>query len=469
MLFQTSQFLGFFLVFYTLFLAVQRKPSTRNILLLIGSFYFYSVWDPRFILLLFAVTVIDFYLGKAIEDSQNQKHRKIWLIFSVVSNLSILAFFKYYDFFIHSVNPLFDHLGFGFELPFLKIALPVGVSFFTFESLSYIVDVYRGRQKAVRNFVEYGVFIAFFPHLVAGPIIRPHTFFPMLKRDTVIRESDFWSGVYRFCCGIFKKIIIADQLAAFAADEVFSTPQFYSSYDLMIAAYAYTFQIYLDFSGYSDMAIGISKMLGIELPENFEKPYLAKDMQDFWRRWHISLSTWLRDYLYIPLGGSKKGAFRKYVNVFITMLLGGLWHGANWTFVLWGAFHGFFITVSHILKDRGIGVANSLWASTVGRLVTFHLVVLSWIIFRSENFEKMGHYFHGLAKGTTESFLPKIIYIFLALAILLTLSGLFELKQKMNDRFMTAPYWVRYSTVAFAIMLILVFENHFKPFIYFQF
>lgn len=473
MLFQTHQFLIFFVVIYWIYLTVQASHKTRNVILLISSYYFYGAWNAKFLLLIIASTSFDYYLGLKIADSENEKHRKIWLTTAVVSNLSLLGFFKYYNFFVDSFRELFLRFGMDIGLHTLSILLPVGISFYTFESMSYIIDVYRRKNTSCRSLLEYAVFISFFPHLVAGPIIRPAFFFPALRIEPRITQYDFFSGFSRCVIGLFKKLILADTLALYWGDEIFANPSGFTSLDVWIGVYCYSFQIYLDFSSYSDIAIGLSKMMGIHLPENFNYPYLARNLREFWERWHISLSTWLRDYLYIPLGGNRKGSLRKYVNIFVTMLLGGLWHGASWNFVIWGVLHGFFITVSHFkidcLQTPSFRFRLPSWIKV---LVTFHLVALAWIFFRAETFAVACQILLQLSQIFKENLYytgPAIIPMLLLICSLLHIGHVQHIKTKVIHFIATTSLPLRVAAAVAAVALILISQQHFKPFIYFQF
>jgi alginate O-acetyltransferase complex protein AlgI len=478
MLFQTTRFLIFFLIVFTGFLLLNHKPKLRSYWILVASWVFYSMAGWKFLGLLLFVTCLDFGLGLLINSSKSERRRKIYLILSVVSNLTILGTFKYFNFFVHTFEGLCRHLGWESSLPVLSVALPVGISFYTFESMSYIIDIYRRKIEPCRKFHEYALFISFFPHLVAGPIIRPATFFPAIREPLPISKKLFNEGLFRFALGIFKKFLIADLLASDWVDEVFSTPHNYAGLDTLIAVYGYAFQIYFDFSGYSDMAIGLSRMLGIELPENFNSPYIATNFQDFWRRWHISLSSWLRDYLYIPLGGSRKGTLARYKNVFITMLLGGLWHGANWNFVIWGALHGVFICIAQLKQDfynharDAAGHVASAWGKFAGWFITFHGVCLAWIFFRSTS--------EGNASQMIKTVLnplsyrvgysgPRHVVFVLLLCFAATGLALFNFKPKLQEYFSRSNLVLRVCVTAVAVILILVFQHSFKPFIYFQF
>jgi alginate O-acetyltransferase complex protein AlgI len=377
LLFNSIDFFVFFLVLLPFVLLVGTR--SRNLLLLAASYYFYAQWNPKYLGLIVLVTVIDFVAALSIE--RFPKHKKILLSLSICTNLGILCVFKYGNFLMRSFEQLVRlATGSTLELPLLDVLLPIGISFYTFESLSYVIDVYRGKLEPHRSILEYSHFISFFPHLVAGPIIRPRVFLSQLATWQLPSAPVVHSAIVLFFTGLFKKTVLADNLATFA-DPVFFVPMAYGRLENLVAVYAFAFQIYYDFSGYTDMAIALALILGFELPENFRHPYAAASFREFWQRWHISLSSWLRDYLYISLGGNRKGRLREYANLFLTMLLGGLWHGANVTFVGWGALHGLYL-----IAERLIGVPTET-ASRLYRLlrtfVVFHLVCLGWILFRA--------------------------------------------------------------------------------------
>ncbi len=470
MLFQTTQFLGFFLIFYSLFLLLHNRTQARLLVLLGASYIFYSYWDWRFLGLIIFSTGADYYLGKWIEDCADQARKKRLLIASVVLNLSVLGFFKYFNFFLDGFHELLTSFGVSSPSPIFRIILPVGISFYTFESLSYVIDVYRGKLKATRSFLDYAIFISFFPHLVAGPIIRPKTFFQQIRTDLNISEKEFHLGMIRFGVGVLKKVFLADILALHFADLVFESPDKYSALDCLLAAYAYAFQIYLDFSAYSDMAIGLSQACGIHLPENFNYPYVARNLQDFWNRWHISLSTWLRDYLYIPLGGNRDGNLKKHRNIMLTMVLGGLWHGANMTFIVWGFIHGIFISASHLIKDRIQVPAKS--ANILGWFLTFHIVVLAWVYFRAPNLHD-AHAFLSrvflLPLQAPKSVIPWECVLVLLICAVTQYFGARGSKFRWIENFSTRPWWQLIFFYVLIVGSIILAEQHFQPFIYFQF
>ena len=382
MIFSNIEFFLFFAI-VLLLLVVSRKQRYRKTILLLSSYFFYAYWDYRLLSLILISTLVDFLAGKNISRSSDKKTRKYWLILSLTVNLGLLGFFKYFNFFITSANEAFG--GLGLNLSTLNIILPVGISFYTFQTLSYTLDIYWNKLKPADDFLDFFLFVAFFPQLVAGPIVRAAEFLPQLKTPIRLTKDNFQIGAQIFIFGLIKKVLIADKIAFFV-DNVFLAPQLYNSGTLWLAIIGYAIQIYCDFSGYSDMAIGTAKILGFDLPINFRAPYLSTSVTEFWRRWHISLSTWLRDYLYIPLGGNRKGKLRTYVNLMLTMLLGGLWHGASWNFVFWGGIHGMALSV-HKLFSSKITLKSNYLIIAASWLLTLLTVLVSWIFFRSRNFK----------------------------------------------------------------------------------
>jgi alginate O-acetyltransferase complex protein AlgI len=371
-----------FVVFLVLVLAGLRVMPTRESrqgLLLVASAVFYGSHTPWYLLILAAPSLIDFACAVRIEDSDDQKTRKRWLILSLVSNLGLLGYFKYADFFADSIGQLI-----GVPTVPLGLALPLGISFFTFKTMSYTIDIYRREIPACRSMWRYAMFVSYFPELVAGPIVRASVFLPQMNRALEPSLERATVGLQLILLGVTKKLFVADRLATLV-NPVFAAPEAYSQFTVLSAVIAYSLQIYCDFSGYSDMAIGISRIIGFDLPENFNMPYLATSITEFWRRWHITLSQWLRDYLYIPLGGNRKGKRRTYINLMLTMLLGGLWHGAAWTFVAWGLLHGVGLAVNKIWTER-VSHGRRPFHGIVGWLTTYSFVCVAWIFFRAPDF-----------------------------------------------------------------------------------
>ena len=358
-----------------------RQPIARKVILLLASCVFYAWWDWRFLGILAAVTFLDYYISHFLAETRDSRMRLALLWSSIAINLGFLGFFKYYNFFIDTFNSFSAIL--GWRLGTLNIILPIGISFYTFETLSYVIDVYRGVTRPAGSLLDYAIFITFFPRLVAGPIMRAREFLPQLERGIHLDLNNLIEGVQLFLRGMLKKVVVADNLAI-AVDSIYQAPTVFAAPTVWLAILAYSIQILYDFWGYTDMARGIGRILGIELPLNFDAPYTSQSITEFWNRWHISLSTWLRDYLYIPLGGNRNGRTRTYLNIMITMLLGGLWHGASWNFVLWGGLHGAYLAVERFLT--GGKPAPSPWSSfrAWGRsLLVFLVVTITWVPFRS--------------------------------------------------------------------------------------
>ncbi len=390
MLFCSQQFLLFFTVVFVVYWALPWQRA-RVGLLLTASFYFYASWNHWLAGIIAVSTTFDYLIARGLEASSSSWRRKLMLSASLVGNLGLLVYFKYANFFLHSLEESVRAAGGTASLPVLKVILPIGISFYTFEAINYTVDVYRGRVPAERNLLHFMLFITFFPHLVAGPIVRARDFLPQIRRRKRWSWPRLELGARFLLLGLFKKLAIADHMALFA-DPVFSAPAKYGSGAVWLATLAYALQIYCDFSGYSDMALGAAHMLGYKLVQNFNLPYLAANVAEFWHRWHMSLSTWLRDYLFIPLGGSRGGKLRVYRNLMITMVLGGLWHGASWTFVFWGFLHGLLLIAHRVLGDfckprpRLDGALQSVVGTALRRVVTFLCVCFCWVFFRSTTF-----------------------------------------------------------------------------------
>jgi alginate O-acetyltransferase complex protein AlgI len=461
MLFTSLHFIVFLtVVFVTFHLA---PPRWRRWVMLAASIYFYGSWSAPYLLLIFGQLMVDWTCGLGLGRTQAPRARKLLVATSVVINLGALCVFKYYGFIARTLEP------FGLHLPALDLQLPLAISFYTFESMSYTIDVYRRRLEPVRSPIHLALFITWFPHLVAGPIMRPVELMPQLRHITPVTRERLFSGLMLMVVGYSKKLLGADWLAAIV-EPVFRDPTPYTSLELLLTVYAYAFQIYLDFSAYTDIARGVSRWFGIELPENFDDPYLATSITDFWRRWHMTLSHWLRDYLYVPLGGNRRGRIRTYVNLMVTMLLGGLWHGASWTFVMWGALHGLFLAV-----ERALGLAApprsrvELWGR---RFVTFHLVCLAWIFFRSPTFAIAGQFLSGIGGGTFHLVSERAFPMLGAVVLIGGYWALFPLR-RIALGLDPGTWFARQVGFALAVGLFLVglmvFGASTSAFIYFQF
>lgn len=486
MLFPTTVFAAFFLVVFLGNWLLQRHRKAWLWFLLGSSYVFYGWWDWRFLFLILFSTVCNHLaavqIGKAgiaTGGTATRRHR-LWLIAAVVVNLGLLGFFKYYGFFVQSAYRVLGSFGVVPDLPLLDIVLPVGISFFTFQAMSYVMDVYRGAISPAGSLLEFGVYLAFFPQLVAGPIVRAKVFLPQLMRGPRKRVEVVNTGraAVLILGGLFKKVVLANTLAQVLADPVFSFPEAYGARDSLLGVYGYALQIYCDFAAYSDIAIGVALLLGFSFPDNFRAPYLAVSFRDFWRRWHISLSTWLRDYLYIPLGGSRHGTWRTQRNLVLTFLLGGLWHGASWRFVAWGALHGTYLVAErwfvYLLGPRVGAVAVPRWMQGAGRwiarLIVLHGVCLSWVFFRAETFADGWMLLGNLGDWHTPSTLMSMpIVAIMVLAYLIQFmdgEGAKWLEQWYNRR---SPY-VQGALAGLVLTVILgMGPRGVAPFIYFQF
>jgi alginate O-acetyltransferase complex protein AlgI len=394
MLFPTITFALFFMIVLPVSWLLMPRRRRWKLFMIAASYYFYGYWNWRFVLLIAASTIGNQIFARLIHRADDQRKRRLLLTAAVVGNVGVLAYFQYYGFFVAEASNLLDRLGVNFSPEVVAVSLPVGISFFTFQALSYVIDVYRGTFKPGRM-LDFAVYLSFFPHIVAGPIVRAAEFMPQLKERHDPRKVDASRAFFLIFIGLFKKVVIANLLATQIADSVFASPESHSGFEVLVGVYAYSIQIYADFSGYTDMAIGLALLLGFRFPQNFDAPYTSTSIQDFWRRWHMTLSRWLRDYLYVPLGGNRRGRFRTYVNLMATMVLGGLWHGAAWTFVVWGAIHGGFLGIEHWRRDRRQRLElpdppDTAMRRLGARLVTFHIVAFAWIFFRAESFSNAG-------------------------------------------------------------------------------
>jgi len=366
-----------------LYWLLSKNLREQNILLLLASYFFYGWWDYRFLALILFSSIIDYHLGLWIYKASEEKRKKAFLRLSLICNLGLLGVFKYFNFFSDSFAASMSTLGWEVDALTLNLILPVGISFYTFQTMSYTLDIYRGTFKPTKNVISFFTYVSFFPQLVAGPIERASNLIPQIEKLRTFKLVWFKEGVVQIFMGLFRKIVIADNLGVYA-DPIFNNPDLYNTPTLVLAVLFYAFQIYYDFAGYSDIAIGSAKLLGFKFHQNFNLPYFSKSITEFWRRWHMSLSYWLRDYLYISLGGNRRGVIITYRNLMLTMLLGGLWHGSSWNFVVWGAIHGIALSLEKFVFSR-LNIKNFAWW---GYLYTFSIVLLAWIFFRAETFEK---------------------------------------------------------------------------------
>ena len=470
MLFNSWIFLPFILIVLGLYYRLEHRG--QNVMLLVASYVFYGWWDYRFATLLLISTVTDFFLAIWIDREQDHRRRHVLISLSCIVNFGILGFFKYFNFFLGSATKLLDILGLSVPLPALQIILPVGISFYTFQTMNYTLDVYRKDLKPTREFTTFALFVAYFPHMVAGPIMRAADLIPQLALPRRVTRDQVISGLWLCLWGFFKKLVVADNLAVLTDNIFAQNASGISGVQSLLGVYAFAYQIYCDFSGYSDIARGLSKLMGIELMMNFNRPYQALNPSDFWRRWHISLSTWLRDYLYIALGGSRGTRFTTYRNLVVTMLLGGLWHGAAWHFVWWGAFHGAILVIHRLLvRDRGHREAVTVWGRVLSRLVMFHVTCVGWLLFRADTMQQVATMLYKMATDFTwdSRAAPLAFGLFFYVGWL----WVFETWLRNADDPRTRPGWSRGGgALAIAVLglLLLVFSaegGH--QFIYFQF
>jgi len=468
-------FLPIVLVVYWIF---KKKIHHQNSILLIASYFFYGSWDWRFLSLIFFSAVIDYSIGLIIHRTEDAIKRKLYLYVSIVANLGFLGFFKYYNFFLENFIELFSFAGISFDSTTLSIILPVGISFYTFQTLSYTIDIYKGRLKPTKDFIAFASFVSFFPQLVAGPIERASNLLPQFSRKRVVTYAKILSGVNDLIWGLFMKVVIADRLAP-VVNEIYNYPKEYSGFVLVFGTVLFAFQIYCDFAGYSKIAIGVAKLFDFELMKNFDTPYFSKSLSEFWRRWHISLSTWFRDYVYIPLGGNRTSKTRWYINIFTVFILSGFWHGAQWTFIIWGAIHGLGLIIEASVKyrfkeSRLINVLRQFWI--------FLIICLGWVFFRSNSlsdafyiiksiFNPLNYSINSFSLNMIPIEKNTVYPIDVALSIVVILMLLFiEFWIKNKVKFHQMNFAVRTVLYVSGIWLIYVigaFEKN--EFIYFQF
>ncbi len=475
MIFNSLPFLVFIAAFLPIYFSL--KGRSRILFCLAASYFFYGWWDWRFLSLIVVSTCLDYALALQIEKIADNKRRKQLLTISLIANLGILAFFKYFNFFADSLEILMLSIGIQPSFNTLNIILPVGISFYTFQSMSYTIDVYRRNIPAETDFTRFATYIAFFPQLVAGPIVRAADFLPQFRREVKFDWERCMAGLTQMLWGFFKKVAIADSLAPFV-DQCFQMPDNFPAIHLIIGIVFYSFQIYCDFSGYSDIAIGLARMMGFDFPMNFRTPYFSRSFSEFWTRWHITLSSWLRDYLYIPLGGNRKGTLMTYRNLMITMLLGGLWHGASWVFIFWGFLHGMYLVLQRLLSGTITKIYQLLHIPNFIQLnlsiaVVYFLTCLAWIYFRSPNFEIAHTIINRIV--AMDSLNPSSIinkFIFLKGAILIAFLLMVEITDfRFNYLYLTVKR-PAFRLFSYALLLwMIAFFGTFgtNSFIYFQF
>ncbi|MFR9636343.1 MAG: MBOAT family O-acyltransferase [Rikenellaceae bacterium] len=476
MIFSSGLFLFLFTAFLVGYWALRSATTLRILYVIAFSLLFYYKSSGIYFLILVAVSICDFVIGRLIPNLKSDLLRKVLVAVSLTVNLGMLVYFKSTDLFVEMGNSLF---GEGF-LEFQNIFLPVGISFFVFQSLSYTIDIYRGRLDPLKNWFDYLFYLSFFPQLVAGPIVRATDFIPQIRKPLEVTREMFGSALFLIISGLFKKAVISDYISLNFVDRVFDAPLLYTGFDSLMAIYGYALQIYCDFSGYSDMAIGFALLLGFTFPKNFDAPYKSATITEFWRRWHISLSTWLRDYLYISLGGSRSGQARTYLNLLITMVLGGLWHGAALRFILWGALHGVALMLHKvwlsIVPSSHVTGAKMSWVWRVlGIVLTFHIVGLGWILFRAESMEVVRSMLSQIFSDFGWQYIGQEVISCSTFFGLLALGFMLHFAPsswsvKVNDTITRAPFGVQIAAIVAIIWVVMqVSSSEIQPFIYFQF
>lgn len=471
MVFNSYTFAAFFAVMLVLHnLPISWKAKKTNLLL--ASYIFYAAWNPPFILLLWLSTVVDFYVGRALFTEENPRKKKLLLVVSLIGNLGMLCFFKYGIFLLENFTHLVNLAGLDFHPAKPNIILPAGISFYTFTTLCYTIDMYKKRSEPVRSMLDFSLFVTFFPHLVAGPIVRPPQLVPQFETERKATRQQFFDGLFLLSLGLFMKVVLADGMLAGTADAIFDSHAPVAAMDAWAGVFAFSGQIFFDFAGYSTCAIGVALCLGFVLPQNFNYPYAAIGFSDFWRRWHITLSTWLRDYLYIPLGGNRLGLRRTYFALMVTMLLGGLWHGANWTFVAWGGLHGLYLWVEKGIRDNRKSPPPTnrpvLFAAALG---TFLLVNITWVFFRADSFSKAGELLSsmfGLAEGKPELTTLALLKVAIIIPAMLVFHWLMRETSVLKMAY-RLPNWGLAAVWAFLVLMVIWAQESSSSFIYFQF
>jgi alginate O-acetyltransferase complex protein AlgI len=464
-----------FIAFFLIVLALHSLPLSwrfKKFNLLFASYLFYAAWNPPFVILLWISTIVDWYAVQMLVKSEKPAARRAWMVLSVIVNLGMLAYFKYGGFLLENFAVLMDGAGIAYTPPDWNIVLPVGISFYTFATLSYTLDVYLRRAQPARSFLDYALFVTFFPHLVAGPIMRPTELVPQFAQARSTSGDQIRFGLALMTLGLFQKIVLADGFLAQPAETVFDAAAMPGALDAWIGTLAFSGQIFCDFAGYSTTAIGAAMCLGFAMPDNFRFPYAAVGFSDFWRRWHITLSSWLRDYLYIPLGGNRLGVARTYFALMTTMLLGGLWHGANWTFVVWGGLHGIYLAVERALRDRYRGYRPGPLALFLLGLLTYTLINITWVFFRAPSFSRAAEMLTGMFGGNNAAMplLPMVDLVMVSLIVAAIVSTHWLMRDRtLESAVARIPGWclaIAWGLMAFAIVIA---QGAGSAFIYFQF
>ncbi|MEP7164115.1 MAG: MBOAT family O-acyltransferase [Ferruginibacter sp.] len=483
-----------FIAFFIIMLILHNLPfswKVKKINLLLASYVFYAAWNPPFIMLLWLSTVVDFFVGRALYRQENKYKRKLLLVISLIGNLGMLCFFKYGGFLLENFTHLVNAVGMDFHPAKPNIILPAGISFYTFTTLCYTIDMYKRKSEPVRSMLDFSLFVTFFPHLVAGPIVRPPQLVPQFESPRKATQQQLMQGLLLISLGLFMKVVLADSMLAPAANAVFNSHAVLKTLDSWMGVLAFSGQIFFDFAGYSTCAIGVASCLGFILPHNFLYPYAAIGFSDFWRRWHITLSAWLRDYLYIPLGGNRNGKFRTYINLMITMLLGGLWHGANWTFVVWGALHGFYLWIEKIIQDHRKTaipltaaveivkdapvtsiVKNKTFPNFLLAMLTFFFINVTWVFFRSPDFHSAWQLLRSMFSNAPKAEVLLTTLSIIKVSVIIVLLVAFHWMMRNTRVLIVAekmPWWLLGIMWSFLLLLLIWSQESSSAFIYFQF
>ena len=470
MLFNSLGFIVFIIVVMALYY-LPYKWTYKKMMLLLASYIFYGLWNPPLVALLWISTAVDWTAGNKLHELEDQAKRKMWLLLSVVVNLGFLSYFKYGGFLMENFTTLAHALGFEYVAPEWDIILPMGISFYTFQTMSYSIDMYYRKIKPARTFLDFALYVTFFPQLVAGPIVRSSDLISQFYEEKRAKINQFLWGAFTLTLGLFMKVIFADTLLSDPSDEVFGSSGNLPFIDSWCGTLAFSGQIFFDFAGYSTCAIGIALMLGMVLPDNFRFPYGAIGFSDFWRRWHITLSTWLRDYLYIPLGGNRKGNRRTYINLMLTMLLGGLWHGAAWTFVVWGALHGFYLGIERLLRDK-VKITINAWNGILLAFLTYTAINITWVFFRAREFDTAVNIIASMFFLHMDG--DKVLEYLDIVIVLMVSTGLFLTHWFMRNKSVVEvatkiPQWLLGLFWGAMIILLAIAQGSGEQFIYFQF
>ncbi|NMM47309.1 MBOAT family O-acyltransferase [Marinigracilibium pacificum] len=471
MLFNTLGFIFFFILVLILYYSPIFNWKGKKVMLLVASYIFYGLWNPPLILLLWISTLVDWTAGNKIFRLTEKNKRKLWLVLSICVNLGFLGFFKYGNFMIENFQSFLGVFGIEYTPPEMDIILPMGISFYTFQTMSYTIDMYRNRIQPAKTFLDFALYVTFFPQLVAGPIVRSDELIPQFYEPKKATQNQFVLGMLLLTIGLFEKTVFADSLFSDVSDSVFGSKDILPAIDAWTGVLAFSGQIFFDFAGYSLCAIGIALTLGIGLPDNFRYPYGAIGFSDLWGRWHISLSSWLRDYLYIPLGGNRGGVSRTYVNLMMTMLLGGLWHGAGWTFIFWGFLHGFYLIIERLLKNKVHIKTENVFVNLLLAFLTFQCVNITWVFFRAQDFKTamniLGSMFF-IHTGKPSLWTSSIVFV-LGLMVLVFIGHFMMRKRSLVGVIESSPRWLVTFIWGLMIFGLLIVQTTGQQFIYFQF